>query len=316
MSAKNESTVTAFVLYGCQAFFIVIANSLILWLIRRKRRLRTTTNFMLASLAASDLLTGLLAVPMVIACSITLIRDVCLAMDILNRFLAFSSVGHLMLLSIDRYIRVTKLLQYPSIVTDERVGWMLASVWVFALVSSMIQLVWILSSFVKDMSEATLIRIEIGYDIFCVATVVVLPLLLMTMIYTKIFVNLRRQSHEIHSELSSEQSLDRINVGRRRLNEKKIASLFIAMIAVFISGLFFYFLWAIMDDFEVKALHSLSANAMNNITIAILFFRFLTALCNPLLCTFIKRDFLDALRSLGGAVRHSRSSRSTNVTSM
>lgn len=314
MPAKDESAVTAFVLYGCQAFFIVIANSLVLWLIRRKRRLRTTTNFMLASLAASDLLTGLLAIPMVIACSTTEITDLCVAMDILNRFLAFSSVGHLMLLSIDRYIRVTKLLQYPSIVTEDRVGWMLASVWVFALVASMVQLVWILG-FLEE-SEATLIRIDIGYLIFCLATVVVLPLLLMTMIYTKIFVNLRRQSHEIHSELSSEQSSDRINVGRRRLNEKKIASLFIAMIAVFISGLFFYFLWGLMDDLEVKALHSISQNAMNNITIAILFFRFLTALCNPLLCTFIKQDFLDALRSLGGGVRHSRSSRSTNVTSM
>lgn len=316
MPAKDESAVTAFVLYGCQAFFIVIANSLVLWLIRRKRRLRTTTNFMLASLAASDLLTGLLAIPMVIACSTTEITDLCVAMDILNRFLAFSSVGHLMLLSIDRYIRVTKLLQYPSIVTEDRVGWMLASVWVFALVASMVQLVWILGFLENNMSEATLIRIDIGYGIFCLATVVVLPLLLMTMIYTKIFVNLRRQSHEIHSELSSEQSSDRINVGRRRLNEKKIASLFIAMIAVFISGLFFYFLWGLMDDLEVKALHSISQNAMNNITIAILFFRFLTALCNPLLCTFIKQDFLEALRSLGGGVRHSRSSRSTNVTSM
>ena len=316
MSAKDESAVTAFVFYGIQAFFIVIANSLVLLLIRRKRRLRTTTNFMLASLAASDLLTGLLAVPMVIACSTTLITEVCVAMDILNRFLAFSSVGHLTLLSIDRYIRVTKLLQYPSIVTDERVGWMLASVWIFALVASMVQLVWILSFFENNMSEATLIRIEIGYDIFCVVTLVVLPLLLMTMIYAKIFVNLRRQNHEIHSELSSEQSLDRINVGRRRLNEKKIASLFIAMIAVFFSGLFFYFLWALMDDFEVQALHSLSNKAMNNITIAILFFRFFTALCNPLLCTFIKQDFLEALRSLGGGVKHSRSSRSTNVTSM
>lgn len=316
MSAKDDSAVTAFVFYGIQAFFIVIANSLVLLLIRRKRRLRTTTNFMLASLAASDLLTGLLAVPMVIACSTTLITEVCVAMDVLNRFLAFSSVGHLTLLSIDRYIRVTKLLQYPSIVTDERVGWMLASVWIFALVASMVQLVWILSAFENNMSEATLIRFEIGYDIFCVATLVVLPLLLMTMIYTKIFVNLRRQNHEIHSELSSEQSLDRINVGRRRLNEKKIASLFIAMIAVFISGLFFYFLWALMDDFEVQALHSLSDKAMNNITIAVLFFRFFTALCNPLLCTFIKQDFLDALRSLGGGVKHSRSSRSTNVTSM
>lgn len=334
MSSNNDSNVTdqdaeldmgeslkssktgPFVIYGFLSFFIVIANSLVLLLIWRKRRLRTTSNFMLTSLAASDLLTGLLAVPMVIACSATYKPEVCIAMDISNRFLAFSSVGHLILLSVDRYIRVIKLLQYPSIVTDERVGWMLASVWIFALLASTIQLVWILSSFQNAMSETTLIRIELGFDCFCMAAIVLFPLVLMSVVYSKIFINLRRQSSEIHSELSSGRSSGRVNAGRRKVNEKKIASLFIAMIAIFIFGLFSYFLWAIMDDLEVIGYDLISPETMNSITIAILFLRFLTALCNPLLCTFIKQDFLDALKSFGRRVSHSRSSRNTNATTM
>ena len=291
----------AFVLYGLLSFFIVIANSLVLLLIWRKRHLRTTSNTMLASLATSDLLTGLLAVPMVIACSATLQLEVCIAMDILNRFLAFSSVGHLILLSIDRYIRVTKLLQYPSIVTEERLKWALAVAWLFALLASMIQLSWILAT----LDEETLIRIELGYDFFHMAALVVVPLLLMTAIYTKIFIHLRRQSNEIHSELSG-RSTSSVNTGRRRVNEKKIASLFIAMIAVFIFGLFFYFLWAIMDDLEVAGLHSMSPKAVNMIVTSIIFFRFLTALCNPLLCTFMKQDFLDALKSFTAGLRGSQ----------
>lgn len=292
----------AFVLYGLLSFFIVIANSLILLLIWRRRRLRTTSNTILASLATSDLLTGLLAVPMVIACSATLQNEVCIAMDISNRFLAFSSVGHLILLSVDRYIKITKLLQYPSIVTEERLRWALAFAWVFALLASMIQLSWILAT----LDDETLIRIELGYDFFHMVALVAIPLLLMGTIYTKIFIHLRRQSNEIHSELSGRsRSSSRVNAGRRKVKEKKIASLFIAMIAVFIFGLFFYFLWAIMDDLEVAGLHSISPKAMNMIVTSIIFFRFLTALCNPLLCTFMKQDFLDALKSFSGSLRGS-----------
>ena len=291
----------AFVVYGLLSFFIIIANSLILLLIWRKRRLRTTSNMILASLAVSDLLTGLVAVPMVIICSAVLKLGVCITMDISNRFLAFSSVGHLTLLSVDRYIRVTKLLQYPSIVTEERLGWALAFTWVFALLASMVQLTWILQ---PTIDQGTLNRIDLGYDFFHMVALVVLPLFLMSVIYTKIFIHLRRQSNEIHSELSG-RSGSRMNVGRRKINEKKIASFFIAMIAVFIIGLFFYFLWAIMDDLEAIEFHSISPKTMNAIVTSIVFFRFLTALCNPLLCTFMKQDFLDALKSLATGSRRS-----------
>ena len=288
----------AFILYGLLSFFIVVANSLILLLIWRKRRLRTTSNMILASLATSDLLTGLLAVPMVIACSATLQLQVCIAMDILNRFLAFSSVGHLILLSIDRYIRVTKLLQYPIIVTPERLRWALAFVWVFALLASMIQLSWILTT----LDEDELIRIELGYDFFHMAALVVVPLFLMSVIYTRILISLRRHSNTIQSELS-ERSTSRVNAGRRKVNEKKIALLFIAMIAVFIFGLFFYFLWALMEDMEMAGLYSISPKTMDMIVTSIIFFRFLTALCNPLLCTFIKQDFLNALKTFSTGLR-------------
>ena len=288
----------AFVLYGMLSFFIVVANSLILLLIWRKRRLRTTSNMILGSLATSDLLTGLLAVPMVIACSATLQHEVCVAMDISNRFLAFSSVGHLILLSIDRYLRVTKLLQYPTIVTPERLRWALVFSWVFALLASLIQLSWILTA----MDEDTLIRIELGYGFFHMAALVVVPLFLMGAIYTRILLSLRRHSNTIHSELSG-RSASRVNAGRRKVNEKKIALLFIAMITVFICGLFFYFLWALMEDLEVAGLYSISQKAMNMIVTSIIFFRFLTALCNPLLCTFMKQDFLNALKTFSTGLR-------------
>lgn len=301
----------AFVIYGLLSFSIILANSLILLLIWRKRRLRTTSNMILTSLAVSDLLTGLVAVPMVIVCSAVMSFEVCLPMDISNRFLAFSSVGHLTFLSVDRYIRVTKILQYPSIVTEERLRFVLASVWFFALLASMIQLTWILQ---PTIPEDAVNRFDLGYDFLHMAALVVVPLLVTSAIYTKLFTHLRRQGNEIHSELTK-RSESQVNKGRRQVNEKKVALIFIAMMTVFIVGLFFYFLWALMEDLHAIGQDSLSPKAAIAIVSTIIFFRFLTALCNPLLCTFMKQDFRDALKSLVTGLRTSDTVRLTSYSS-
>ena len=292
----------ALVLFGLLSISAIAANSLILVLIWKKRHLRTTSNTILASLAVSDLLTGVVAVPMVIACTETLIQDVCIAMDISNRFLAFSTVAHLIILSVDRYIRIIKILQYPSIVTKVRLAWTLAFTWVFSLLASLVQLTWVLHA---TMDDDTMIRFDLGYDFFHMIALVMVPLFLMISIYTKLFIHLRWQCKEIHSDLSG-HTVSQFNARRRKVNEKKTAFLFIAMIAVFIFGLFLYFLWAIIDDLEVIGLLNIERSAQNIIVPVIIFLRFLSALCNPLLCTFMKQDFLDALKSFLNALRSSR----------
>ena len=291
MQQEASDHTAAYILYGFLSFFTLIANSMVLLLIWRNRNLRSTSNLILTSLATSDLLTGFIAVPMVIACSETLRPEVCITMDIANRFLAFSSVGHLILLSVDRYLRIKRPLQYPSMVTEERVYSAIAVAWVFALLASLVQLTWILTV----MDEYALIRIELAYDVFCMAVLVVMPLIIMVFIYTKIFMHLRWQSNQIHSEIST-QAAEQINTGRRKVNEKRVALVLITMAAVFILGLFLYFFWAIMDDLGELGLHFFP-EATDIIVTCVIFFRFFTALCNPLLYTFNKQDFFDALKS-------------------
>jgi len=49
------------------AWLIVIVNGLVLVLMAKKKYLRSITNLLLCSLAVSDLLTGLVAIPLFIA---------------------------------------------------------------------------------------------------------------------------------------------------------------------------------------------------------------------------------------------------------
>lgn len=288
----GNSSLVALTFYGVMAFLIILANSLVLFLVWRKANLRSISNAFLTSLAVSDLSTGLLAIPLVIICSSILLEDLCIAMDICNRFLAFSSVGHLTVLSIDRYLRIIKSLEYPSIVTEVRARGAIGAVWTFAFIASGIQLFWI--KLVND--DEKLIRIELAYDFICLAFVVIIPLFVMSTIYVRIFVKLSRHTANVDIEMSAEGA--RQHGGRRRASEKKVAMLFLAMIAVFILGLLLYFLWAIIIDLENIGHSVLPLEAINIIEKYILFFRFFTALSNPILCTFFKNDFRQAFKQL------------------
>ena len=292
-AAADADNTAPLTLYGVMAFAIMVANSLVLVLVWRKSELRSVSNSFLASLAVSDLLTGLVAIPLVIACSATLLQDLCVSMDIVNRLLAFSSVGHLTVLSVDRYVRIVRPLQYPALVTAGRAARVLASLWGAALCASAMQLFWI--KLVHD--DDTLVRIELAYNFFCLAFVVIIPLIVMSTIYVRIFHKLTARTLQTGIEMATANE-PRRNAGRRRANERKVALLFIAMVTIFILGLGMYFSSTIIIDFENLGQSILRAEHINVIEGYVLFFRFFTALGNPLLCAFFKNDFRAALKRL------------------
>ena len=84
------------------AVLIVFVNGLVLFLMSRKTYLRSNTNLLLCSLAVSDLLTGLVSVPLFITCNIVRQSAVCIMEDQMSRFISASIVCHLMSVTADR----------------------------------------------------------------------------------------------------------------------------------------------------------------------------------------------------------------------
>ena len=82
--------------------FILMANGLVLVLFARNRCLRTVTNLLLCSLASSDLLTGLISVPLFMTCNILRQSALCIADDQMLRFTSVSIVCHLAAVTVDR----------------------------------------------------------------------------------------------------------------------------------------------------------------------------------------------------------------------
>ena len=144
-----------FFFLGFVAFLIIIANGLVFVLAWNMKYLRTRTNFFLFSLAASDLLSGAVVVPLVLSCNIvTVNQSLFIAMDICQRGLAISTILHLSSAVIERYLKISSPFRYTSIVTKPRISCVLISIWILAMSVSLSQL-FIISS--QDVTKAYLV---------------------------------------------------------------------------------------------------------------------------------------------------------------
>ncbi|XP_039673195.1 trace amine-associated receptor 1-like, partial [Perca fluviatilis] len=102
----------------------VVLNLLIIISISHFRQLHTPTNFLLLSLAVSDLLVGLVVMPGEIfrETSCWFLGDlVCATYFLLSSIITVCSIGDIVLISVDRYVAICDPLHYTTKITARRV---------------------------------------------------------------------------------------------------------------------------------------------------------------------------------------------------
>ena len=134
----NESSVEIIIvpvqmtLFALIILATVVGNSLICISVTKYRHLRTNTNFILLSLALTDLT---MVVVMILSAVTTVTGEwifgawCCQAVASAGLSLSFISILHMSCLSIDRYIAIQKPFSYESIVTRRRVMTVLVLIW-------------------------------------------------------------------------------------------------------------------------------------------------------------------------------------------
>ena len=308
-SSLPQTHVAVFICLGFLGAAIVLANSMVIFLYRKKAFLQTKTNLCLACLAMSDFLAGSIAVPMVIACNtaevdILTMWKICTVMDLSSRFISISTVLHLLLVTIERYFMIIHAMHYPFIVTTSRLISLLAFVWCFSLGASLIQLTWIPFS---GPTTEEIFQKDAIYSLSIFFGVVVPGLLIMAAALTSIFRVLRRQIQSIkrgHSYKTRAYSRRTIPL------EGKAVMVFGSMILTFIVCWFSYFLDGLIQDLNLSVLY-----LPDWARVVLMFLRFVSSLLNPLLYTFFKEDFKRALRtSFGSSDRRSTGMTTANDT--
>ncbi|XP_037344747.2 trace amine-associated receptor 13c-like [Pungitius pungitius] len=131
-----------YVLLSSISLITVVLNLLVIISICHFRQLHSPTNLLILSLAVSDLLVGLLLMPVEIlyieAC--WFLGDIlCTAYYLVDYVITSASVANMVLISADRYIAICDPLHYPTKVTTRRVqnyvcfGWISSAIFRFFL---------------------------------------------------------------------------------------------------------------------------------------------------------------------------------------
>ncbi|XP_069544281.1 trace amine-associated receptor 13c-like [Brachyistius frenatus] len=136
MRPRSEA-VLLYSLLSSIAVLTVALNLLVIVSISHFRQLHTPTNVLLLSLAISDLLVGLLVMPVETARfteTCWLLGDLMCALSYVIGFtLTSASVGNMVLISIDRYVAVCFPLQYPNKITLSRAVVSVSACWACSL---------------------------------------------------------------------------------------------------------------------------------------------------------------------------------------
>ena len=298
---NSAAAIGIYVSLSTLGLFIIGINGLVIYLVLTREYLKTVTNFCLASLAVSDMLSGLYAIPLIIACNTQDNIDICVAMDLGQRFLSISTVLHLLLITLERYFTIVfSVMRTTSIISKKTCVAILLAVWIVSLCASLVQL-----SFIHDAMQAPS-NSQITYDFVCLALLAVFPLAIMGVAYIHIFNTLRKHCKQIRRDVSHLSSQCMQHNARK---ERKALIIYSAMMCVFIIGWFNYFFNSLQEDLGNRTGIPFWADAI------LLILRFTTGLLNPLLYTFLKQDFRRARKSISASRKRTSSFRRSTFRS-
>lgn len=175
----------------------VAGNAIVIWLIATRRRLRTTANWFVMSLAVADLCIGLFLFPMLFTCKKQWFSCTAQNEHIISTWLSFfvhASAANLCAMTTDRYIAIAMPLKYITYMTPKRSMRLIAAAWVFPAV------LWILyTALILHFAASTTV---VALEILIKCALEILPAALLTTATIHMLVIVRRHKKEISTLLA------------------------------------------------------------------------------------------------------------------
>ena len=137
----QASFILAIIVNSIACLGTVTLNVLVILAVKRRPRLQSNTNILLACLAGTDLLCGLAVQPSFVtwkAFQLTAFPNNCMLRDIHNDVFGFVSVLsliHLSLVTGERLLAIKYTMRYPSIVTVKNIRVVVVAAWVYCITS-------------------------------------------------------------------------------------------------------------------------------------------------------------------------------------
>ncbi|XP_029937217.1 trace amine-associated receptor 13c-like [Myripristis murdjan] len=234
----RHEAMTIYILLSSISLLTVALNLLVIISISHYRQLHTPTNLLLLSLAVSDLLVGLLLMPVEIiyieAC--WFLGDLlCTLYYVVDFIVTSSSVGNMVLISIDRYVAICDPLCYPTKVTQKRVKICVRLCWICSVFYSCLLLHDHLGQPGRSNScygECVVVINSIAGAVDLVFTFI-LPITVIIVLYMRVFVVAVSQARAMRSHIVS-VTLQRSGTVTAKKSELKAARTLGIVVAVFL----------------------------------------------------------------------------------
>uniref|UniRef100_A0A8C6U9N1 G-protein coupled receptors family 1 profile domain-containing protein n=1 Tax=Neogobius melanostomus TaxID=47308 RepID=A0A8C6U9N1_9GOBI len=228
----------------------VLLNLLVIISISHYRQLHSCTNLLLLSLAISDLLVGILEMPVEIlfyrGCWF-LGNFVCGMYGFVSFLVISVSVGNMLMISIDRYVAICEPLFYPTKVTLKRVQVCIILCWLF----STIHAIWMSREFIQQpdiynscYGECVILvvnEIEAAFDL---VVTFIAPIGLITVLYLRVFVVAVTQARAMRSQVTFKS----MQCSRAKKSELKAARTLGVVIVMFIICSCPYYIFTLLYD--------------------------------------------------------------------
>ncbi|XP_065144885.2 5-hydroxytryptamine receptor 1B [Paramisgurnus dabryanus] len=188
--------VTLALILGVLTLATILSNAFVIATISQSRKLQTPANFLIASLAVTDLLVSVLVMPICALYTVThewtlgqVICDIWLSSDITC---CTASILHLCVIALDRYWAITDAVEYAKKRTQARAAGMVATAWIIAISISLPPFFW---RQVKagELTTCTVNTDHIFYTIYSTFGAFYIPTLLLIALYGRIYVEARKR---------------------------------------------------------------------------------------------------------------------------
>ncbi|XP_028997746.1 5-hydroxytryptamine receptor 1B-like [Betta splendens] len=184
-------------------FATTLSNAFVIATIYQSRKLHTPANFLIASLAVTDLLVSILVMPVSALYTVSqtwtlgqVVCDVWLSSDITC---CTASILHLCVIALDRYWAITDAVEYSKKRTPARAAGMIATAWVIAISISLPPFFWRQVK-AEEVTSCNVNTDHIFYTIYSTFGAFYIPTLLLIALYGRIYVEARKRILKQHNK--------------------------------------------------------------------------------------------------------------------
>lgn len=287
---KTENEEGSFNNYHCGLIALVIlillSNFFAIQLYKKHDKIRRNfSNILLLSLAISDLIVGVIVLPLLIVCETkysqtktnTALKNTCRCNFLIANLSGFSTICHIIALTVEKYMAILHPFQRLNLATLDTYKKILITVWLTALLFAAVPALWM---FTGDGPRSSSGREHLfQYGILQIVVFFAVPVIILTFCYLRMFV-------KIHAKFSENSQNERIQT--RVGNDSKTIVVFLLLFVIFLVSWFPWFFIALRPPD-----HLIPSPEVADFLTAL---RFAGAFVNPLVYAFLKTDYKQAIK--------------------